>query len=160
MRRIGRESGTAGHKDRMRSSKTILVCILAVTLSSCQSNRGNGYADLMDHPLPTTDAERDSQCAWIRSEVARQQSIAQYGTATATSPMMAVAIQSAARRNIANLQSRSSQIQCDVVRVAPTQPVVAPAQPTAPAMNFDQCFAKCRELTTRTEAECFDSCRH
>jgi hypothetical protein len=35
MMRIGRESGTAGHKDRMRSSKTILLCALSLSLSSC-----------------------------------------------------------------------------------------------------------------------------
>jgi hypothetical protein len=146
--------------------KTILLALLlacgsALTLEACQTgSRRNTYADLVNQPLPTTDAERDSQCAWIRSEVARQQSIAQFGATVATTPMMAVAYQAAARKNIAYLQSRYSQIQCDVVRVAPIAPAVpAPVQP-APGMTFDECYSKCRALTSRTDTECFDTCRH
>ena len=138
----------------------LLACGSALVLDACRTNRSNGYADLVNQPLPSTDAQRDSQCAWIRSEVARQQSIAQYGSATATTPMMAVAIQSAARKNIAYLQSRYSQIQCDVVRVAPTAPVIPAQPPPAPGMTFDECYSKCRALTSRTDTECFDTCRH
>jgi hypothetical protein len=53
---------------------------------------------------------------------------------------------------------------------AAIQPVIAaPAQASAePAaappcpggLTFDQCFAKCRELTKRTAERCFDACRH
>ena len=139
----------------------LLVSGTAITLEACQSSpRRNAYADLVNEPLPATDAERDSQCAWIRSEVARQQSIAQVGTAVATPPLMAVAYQAAARKNIAYLQSRYSQIQCDVVRVAPTTPIIPTEAQPAPGMTFDECFSKCRALTSRTGAECFDACRH
>jgi hypothetical protein len=56
-----------------------------------------------------------------------------------------------------------SAIQCDVMRVAPTAPVVThpPPQPQpAESMTLDECFKKCRELTSQTEAQCFDACRH
>ncbi len=33
-------------------------------------------------------------------------------------------------------------------------------QISAGSMTFDQCLAKCREVTSRSESECFDACRH
>jgi hypothetical protein len=138
----------------------LLACGSATMSDACRANRGNGYADLVNQPLPSTDSQRDSQCAWIRSEVARQQSIGQMGASMQTNAMMAMAVQAKARQNIAYLQARYSQIQCDVVRVAPTAPAIpAPVQP-APGMTFDECYSKCRALTSRTDAECFDTCRH
>ena len=41
---------------------------------------------------------------------------------------------------------------------APAEPVAAP--PCPGGLTFDQCFAKCRELTKRTAEQCFDACRH
>jgi curli biogenesis system outer membrane secretion channel CsgG len=35
-----------------------------------------------------------------------------------------------------------------------------PSAAGAAAMTFEQCFSKCRELTSRSETECFDTCRH
>lgn len=138
----------------------ILAGTLAL-LGGCQTtHRHNQYAELVNRPMPASDRDRDQECSWLRSEVARQQSLAQYGTSTATTPQMAVLMQSVARKNIANLQSRYSQIQCDVTRVAPTAPVVPQQPPSTSGLTFDECFAKCRSLTSRTENECFDSCRH
>jgi hypothetical protein len=42
---------------------------------------------------------------------------------------------------------------------APAEPVAAPPCPGG-GLTFDQCFAKCRELTKRTAEQCFDACRH
>jgi hypothetical protein len=63
------------------------------------------------------------------------------------------------RQNIADLKSRSSQIRCAGIRTAPTLQAVPP-KPLPVPMTFDQCFAKCRELTHESEAQCFDTCRH
>jgi hypothetical protein len=38
--------------------------------------------------------------------------------------------------------------------------IAKPRAAAPPSMTLDQCFARCRELTPRTEAECFDTCRH
>jgi hypothetical protein len=77
-----------------------------------------------------------------------------------TNAMMAMAYQAKARQDIAYLEARYSQIQCDVIRVAPTAPITPTQALSPPAMTFDECYAKCRELTSRTDAECFDTCRH
>jgi hypothetical protein len=113
--------------------------------------------------MPSSDAERDHECQWIRSEETRQQTVGQLGASMQTNPQMAIAFQGMARKNIAYLQSRYSQIQCDVFRVAPTAPVLnMPEVPhqSSNGMTVEECFKKCRELTSQTEAQCFDACRH
>lgn len=146
----------------MRTLLSALGIVALGAVSACQTP-GNSYADLVNRPLPSSDKQRDSECSWLRSEIGRQQSIGQLGASMQQTPQMAIAYQSMARRNIAYLQSRFSQIQCDVVRMAPTAPVVTqppPQQQPAESMTLDKCFKKCRELTSQTEAQCFDACRH
>jgi hypothetical protein len=113
------------------NARTFLLAVSALlTLDAC--------ADLGNRPLPRSDAARYSECDWIRSEETRQQSLEQQaqslGQLGASMPMnaaLAITYQAMAEKNIADLQSRYAQIQCDVVRVAPTTPVVASAA-TAP----------------------------
>lgn len=182
--------------------------VAAVAPVAHAQNADEGYASLKNRPLPRTPAERDSECAWIRSELVRIRAQAQSGAATAAqynSPALAQSIQAAADRSIPMLQDRYSFIQCEgsprpvvmpsqamAPMMAPSQPpaavvpppsstigpssAIAPSSTAAPAsaladpppamsqpcaaMSFDQCFAKCRELTDRTKAQCFDACRH
>jgi hypothetical protein len=110
--------------------------------------------------MPISDADRDHQCANLAAEISRLQTNANIGASMQNSPQMAMAFRGMVERNISYLRSRRSQIQCDVVRFAPTTPIIplAPAQ-TSTSLSLDQCFAKCRELTKHTEAECFDTCR-
>lgn len=202
-------------------------------MAGCPSaHAGQGYESLQDRPLPKTPAEKARECAWIRSEEARVSSQAGEGASTAEkyNPAMAQSIKAEAGQIQTQLALRSTQIQCDSVPVAATQPVVpvparAPAQPLVPVsaqpqsqavvaaqapaaiqpvvaapapaatqpvvaaqapiavqpvvaaqaqapaepvaappcpggLTFDQCFAKCRELTKRTAEQCFDACRH
>jgi hypothetical protein len=141
--------------------RAAVVVGLAAT-AACQTTQHHGYADLVNRPLPRSDAERDHECAWIRSEVAQQQTLGQLGASMQTTPQMAIAYQGLARKSIGYLQSRYAQIQCDVFRVAPTAPVLTmpPAQQSSRSMTVEECFKKCRELTSQTEAQCFDACRH
>lgn len=217
--------------------------VLAVSASALAADEKDAYAFLIDRPQPKTTAEKNSECAWIRSEETRIQAQAEQGIATAAkynSPALAESIKASANRNVAHLDDRYAQIQCVQVRTSavplsqtlfpqtlpPAQapPVVVPppaaplavsqapappppaavpmghaaiappqtavpmssvALPSAPAaavpavagpaaaapmaapsaqpcggLTFDQCFAKCRELTTRTAEQCFDACRH
>jgi hypothetical protein len=41
---------------------------------------------------------------------------------------------------------------------APPALSVPETAPTLEPLTFDQCFDRCRELTDRTKAECFDTC--
>lgn len=132
------------------------VCLLLA--AGCLTNRPTRpYADLVLQPTPTSESERDKECAWIGSEVAHQQSIAQ--TDAAGEGSSTFAFLSPARQNIADLRSRSSQIQCAGIGGAPALQAAKPKILPTP-MTFDQCFAKCREVTPQSESQCFDSCRH
>lgn len=110
---------------------------------------------VLNRPLPTTSAARMHECTWIRSEIARQQSLAAYGSATATTPFMALAYRSVAARRIAALESRAADIQCTA---AFSNVVVAPSPQETPAPEFQRCFARCQKYTDRTKDQCFDAC--
>ena len=210
----------------------LALMILAI-MTDCQSAHAyDGYATLKNRPLPQTPAERDSECAWLRAEAARMRSQADMGASTTEkyNPAMAQSMRAEASQIQTQLETRYTQIQCNMVPVAATQPMVpvptqavpqlmvappaqaptqpmaaplsqapvqpviappvqaqvqpmaaAPAQGATPSMipaasqtpaqpvvappcpgglTFDQCFAKCRELTKRTAEQCFDTCRH
>jgi hypothetical protein len=146
----------------MRTLLRLVVAVGLTTGAACQTTHHNAYADLVNRPMPASDAQRDHECQWIRSEEARQQTLGQVGASMQQSPQMAMAYQGMTRQNISYLQSRYAQIQCDVFRVAPTAPVLnmppAQQQPSS-SMTVEECFKKCRDLTSQTEAQCFDACR-
>ena len=116
----------------MRMLLWLAVAIGLTTGAACQTTHHNAYADLVNRPMPASDAQRDHECQWIRSEEERLHTMGQVGASMQTSPQMAMAYQGMARQNIAYLQSRYSQIQCDVFRVAPTAPVLAMPQRSSP----------------------------
>jgi hypothetical protein len=90
------------------------------------------------------------ECAWIRSEMARQTSLAQIGTQMATTPMMAIAYQGMSRQNVAALEARASNIQCTAA---------FSSAPPSEGSSFDQCFSRCMGYTDRTKDQCFDACK-
>jgi hypothetical protein len=127
---------------------------LALLVVGCSSQPRQSYADaVLSRPLPASDAERQSECTWVRGEIARQTSLAEVGSTTANPPMMAMVFQATARNNIAALNSRASNIQCNAAFSN------APAAPSY-GQTFDQCFARCQQLTDRTKNQCFDACNH
>ena len=101
------------------------------------------YDVVLQRPKPATPDAQRQECSWIATSVERQRSLANYVTATSTYPAMALAYQDATQRNTAVLQSRAQQISC---------------QAAAANAPFDQCFARCTELTSRTKDQCFDAC--
>jgi hypothetical protein len=127
--------------------------VSTMLLAACQ-NHGPSYDEtILSRPMPQTDQERQQECNWIQGEIARQQNLAQIGSTMATSPLMAVAYQSAARNNIAALNARASNVNCTAAFSS------APAAPSY-GQSFDQCFARCQQLTNRTKDQCFDACNH
>jgi hypothetical protein len=128
------------------------VCATAVPLWGCttNSNSSQSYADsVLSRPMPASDSDRIQECNWIRSEIARQQSLAGAGASIATTPLMAVAYQALARQNIAALESRAATVQCTAA---------FSSAPAPSGQSFDQCFARCQQFTKRTKEQCFDAC--
>lgn len=127
------------------------VSVLALNGCASQSTHQKYVDSVLNRPMPPTDEARKQECAWIRSEMARQQGLAGVGTSIATSSLMAAAYQAAARRNIAALESRAAIIQCSA---AFSNAPVTNSEP-----NFEQCFSRCQEYTNRTKEQCFDACK-
>lgn len=133
----------------------ISIPFLALTLLLLGCAHGNSefYADaVLNRPMPPDGDARMRECAWIRSEIARQQGLAGVGATMATTPLMAAAYQAMAQRNVAALESRASNIQCTAAFGS------APAAAPASGQSFDQCFARCQQYTDRTKDQCFDAC--
>lgn len=136
----------------------LLFFITALSLMGCASNesRQNYASSVLNRPLPTTQEGKVQECNWIRSEIARQQSLAQYGASIATSPMMAMTYQAGARRNIAARELRASNVQCQSAFSSILQ---SPVPVSKNNLNFDECFSNCQKLTDRTKDQCFDACK-
>lgn len=120
----------------------LLIAACAV-LSGC--DRSPSYAEaIASRPIPVTQDERDHECDFLRSNIARQQSLATMPIGT----MNPSVIQAIASQHIAALENRVSVIGC------------RSAFPDAPAAQstIDQCVVSCRSNTSRTSEQCFDSC--
>jgi len=126
--------------------RSLVSVAAAVTLVACATDPQpkRSFWDLSQQPVPQTEAERTEQCLALNREVARQTSL--YPLAAQTS--YALAYQAKINDNIAALQSRRTQLACDVQQVE-----------TREKSPINTCFQKCRELTSRTEEQCFDACK-
>ena len=123
----------------------LLVPFIALAFFGCASEKRipTEYDLVLTRPKPATPDAQQQECAWIETSLQRQKSLASYVAATSTYPTTAVAYQDATQRNMAVLNSRAQQINC---------------QAPAAGAPFDQCFARCRQYTDRTKEQCFDSC--
>lgn len=112
----------------------VLTCFVAV-MGGCAANRNQGptYTEqVMNRPLPLTDAERQQECSWLRGEMARQRRLAGSGTSA---------------QDLATLETRASQVGCSAL-----------ATPGAGGSSFEACYAKCRQGSNRSNDVCFDAC--
>ncbi len=123
----------------------LLVSTLILALVGCASEKRipTEYDLVLTRPKPATPDAQQQECAWIETSMQRQKSLASYVAATSTYPTTAVAYQDSTQRNMAVLNSRAQQINC---------------QAAATGAPFDQCFARCRQYTDRTKEQCFDAC--
>jgi len=128
----------------------VLLVACATEPAPPQHTEGPGYWDLpSSHRMPTSEEERRIECGRIRQEVARLQSAVD-AAETFLHPEEAAVVRVQVRRSLADLQTRAADVGCGA---AYSQ------SPPAKGMSFDDCFKKCKQYTSRTDAECFDSCR-
>ena len=127
-------------------------------ISACASSGPTYTEQVMNRPLPKTEEQRQQECGYIRSEMARQRGLASAGSAMATSPMQAALYQAATGRNIAALESRAANIRCTAAfsNAAPEARIQDSGGRSN--MTLDECIAKCKQYTERTNEQCFDSC--
>ncbi len=131
----------------VRHLRIVWLIACACSLLGCASQPT--YLDqLAAKPMPVGEAQVRSECGWIRSEIARMQSI----SATAYG-QYAMLFQAMARNNIAGLESRAANVGC--AAAFSSQPL-----PTNTVSPIQQCVATCKANTSRTPEQCFDSCNH
>lgn len=128
----------------------VALLIAFLILGGCASEPKQSYADrIAQIPAPANEEERQNKCSWLRSEIARQQNIAVYG-ATQMQGAYALAAQMQTRNNIAVVESRASDFGC----------YAAFSGSRPQASSISSCVATCKENTSRTPEQCFDSCNH
>jgi hypothetical protein len=141
----------------------------------------NARKPVAQRPLPTDEQSPAQECEWIRSEMARIQNIVEAARTTydsnplaPTAPMMTpsfnrgmtmgwdatapmrkrtlIQIEALARDKIAALESRASNLKCGA---AFSSTYVIENKQSSP---IDDCIKACKENTSRTSEQCFDSC--
>jgi hypothetical protein len=107
----------------------MLIAILIALGACAQKGNAHGYAEsIVNRPLPVTDAERARECELLGIEIARQQAIAREGMDAELLPDAVESIQSAARNNVAALESRASSVQCPLMLIGIASPAPASGQ--------------------------------
>ena len=131
-----------------------VVIAITLVLSACADTpvqQERSYADsVLNRTIPADDNARTRECNWIRAEIAREKNLVTAGATIPSSPQQQALIQVAAQRNIATLEARAANIQCSAT--------FSNAPAPSSQMNFDQCFARCMQYTSRTKEQCFDVC--
>jgi TPR repeat protein len=98
----------------------ILCLALCLSVGALESARGDDYyTNLENRPVPTDDAQRNSECALIVSEEARQKSNGEILEAMEDKPSDAALDRLLFNRILARLQARYVRIRCGAVPIAP-----------------------------------------
>lgn len=107
-------------------------------------------------PLPKSKQDIQQECSYIRQEIARMQSLYQRASTQQCNPRLGLCLgpmfMAKSNKNIASLESRASQVQCDAafstVKIINNQGT----------NSIEECISACKDNTNRSSSECFDVC--
>jgi len=156
---IPSRDGRADHAMAGESTLTLFLVAGAI-LTGCASEPPQQRPALTSRPIPSTLEGRQRECEQIRYDLADVESRASVASQAITNPSMRLYAIAELRQQRAELESRAAQLSCaaafsSVVR----EPSTRPPQPPPSRLSFDECFARCKDLTERTNEQCFDTCR-
>jgi hypothetical protein len=131
--------------------------LLGITIFFSGCDKQPTYAEqLKARQMPQTQQDKQNECSFIRQQIAQMQSGIQLASAQKCNPQyglcMGPVVIARNNANIASLESRASEVQCDA------------AFSTVKVINnnsnnsIKECIAACKENTNRSSTECFDSC--
>jgi hypothetical protein len=104
-----------GRKSLSKHIRELALVMLAATLPGCAQPDGKGYARaIVDRPLPVGRDSSLRECAFVNSEIARQESMAEAVPPQDLLPETIQAIRKATQTNITALKSRATQMSCPV----------------------------------------------
>jgi len=136
-------------------SPTAVFAVSLITLMSITSHamtREEYERSIEEMPVPTTQAEHERACRDLRVEAARQRSFAEGASRVASGAKLAE-FEMIGRRNEALLNAKAEQFRCS----EPFQSSLGNKGTVMPSA-IEQCIAACKENTSRTGEQCFDSC--
>ncbi len=143
-------------KRKVHSAFISLTCLLLIGCAS--SNQPSYQQNVASIPMPQTQSQLDAQCATIRSEISRQQSLSSASATMTNNPML---FQAMASQNIAALESKSAQIGCGAAFSSHSRQgnVDQPSKADQTrGERIQQCIDVCVKNTSRSPEECFDKC--
>ena len=145
----------------------VRICLPAISavLAGCAAHVPSPYPDvtaLLNAPPPQTRQELAQRCIYLRQEILLQRT--KEDTASIVLPNTTLlSDQQDAARNIAALKAKSADLGCDKLPDKQSRPAIAPSATPATSEDIgsyiDICMAKCKQYTSRTPEECFDSCK-
>jgi hypothetical protein len=91
-----------------------IFILLSVLLAACtqQTDQKTYSQSVLDRPLPVDAEQVTRECAYLNTEILRQNNIAQSASLAGLLPDTAQAIQNATQNNIIALRSRASTLRC------------------------------------------------
>ena len=139
--------------------KVINVWLLAVLvlLSGCATHQASPYPDvaaLLNAPPPQNRGELIQQCIYLHQEIKLQRTKEDVATATLPGTTL-LSARDEASHNFDALMARAIKLDCDAVLVEQDNPGKIPETDN----YIDMCMAKCKQYTTRSPEQCFDSCK-
>jgi hypothetical protein len=142
-----------------RDRKVIHICLLPAlaVLAGCATQVPSPYPDvtsLLNAPPPQDRQEQAQRCIYLHQEILLQRNKEDAASIMLPNTTL-LSAQQEASRNIAALKAKSADLGCDTPTYAPNQPAT-----TKDIGDYiDVCMAKCKQYTSRTPEQCFDSCK-
>jgi divalent metal cation (Fe/Co/Zn/Cd) transporter len=132
------------------SFRILAFIIWGAFLSACASAPKETYSErLNSRPTPQNAEQHQTECAWVRSEIARMRSV----RAQAATSNLAAYFQATADQNIAALESHAAKLRCNAAFSS-----VSPNEAPINTSTIEQCISACKSNTSRTSEQCFDAC--
>ncbi|NDC39480.1 MAG: hypothetical protein EBZ48_15815, partial [Proteobacteria bacterium] len=128
------------------SVRSLLASLLLPGLLTACAAEPSYPEKLSRLPLPSTAEGMQADCTWIRSEIARMQTVGSMAQG-----QFALIAQAMARNNIAALESRAANEGC--AAAFSSQPSQEPQRAT-----LRECVDTCRANTTKSGDQCFEAC--
>ena len=109
----------SGNRPGAAGFRSVAFLVVTVTLGGCAQPDGLGYArSILDRPLPAARESALRECAFLDTEITRQENAARLVPPEQLLPETALAIQKATQTNIAALKLRATRLNCPTSALA------------------------------------------
>ena len=130
--------------------KIFMVIMALLIMGACSKQRTTQEAPNPPQPNHMTKEKRDAECRRVQRELAQHAMRVHYAVIRGdTGALVGLELEAG---HVNRLKARAAELECPEV-----SNTFGEAQ--GGRLSFDECFKKCKELTSRTDEQCFDACR-